>query len=416
MYNFTPLSGAIGGALIGLSAVMLMLAAGRIAGISGIFGGLFAAADRGLAHRLPGRPGARAGRRDAGRVSSPGTGDAGKLGADRRRRPAGRLRHAARRRLHLGPRRLRHRPAVAALDRRDLRLHGGGVVTVAVMRHGSEADMPLMLAALRLRTRLRLGPLDLRHDAAGQGARLPRHLRPMGRDAGLRHGRRAGGGRCRASRWCAARPAPMFAAKSLWPTKTDIDTPLVAGAVMFGVGWGLVGLVSWSGAGESRDTIGAGDRVRHRDGGWDAVAGPVAEPARDHSGAQGVRVIGRLAALSLRRDGATGSYPPPGGGYGAKRRGAGPTLYNPSPLPQRLPARGRGARGRARLTKQRLADWVHYPRNPIIWPPSTTIVAPVMKRPASDASSSSAPSRSRSSPNRPTGISRVIAGARLLIR
>jgi uncharacterized membrane protein YedE/YeeE len=47
MANFTPLTGAIGGALIGLSAVMLMLLAGRIAGISGIFGGLIAAADRG---------------------------------------------------------------------------------------------------------------------------------------------------------------------------------------------------------------------------------------------------------------------------------------------------------------------------------------------------------------------------------
>lgn len=47
MSNFTPLTGAIGGALIGLSAVMLMLFAGRVAGISGIFGGLIAAADRG---------------------------------------------------------------------------------------------------------------------------------------------------------------------------------------------------------------------------------------------------------------------------------------------------------------------------------------------------------------------------------
>jgi uncharacterized membrane protein YedE/YeeE len=36
--------------------------------------------------------------------------------------------------------------------------------------------------------------------------------------------------------------APLFAPHSLWPTKTDIDTPLVTGAVMFGVGWGLVGL------------------------------------------------------------------------------------------------------------------------------------------------------------------------------
>ena len=38
MANFTPVSAAIGGALIGLSAVLLMLLAGRIAGISGIVG------------------------------------------------------------------------------------------------------------------------------------------------------------------------------------------------------------------------------------------------------------------------------------------------------------------------------------------------------------------------------------------
>lgn len=40
MANFTPISAAIGGALIGLSAVLLMLSTGRIAGISGIFSGL----------------------------------------------------------------------------------------------------------------------------------------------------------------------------------------------------------------------------------------------------------------------------------------------------------------------------------------------------------------------------------------
>ena len=40
MVDFTPLSAAIGGALIGLSSVLLMLLTGRIAGISGIFGGL----------------------------------------------------------------------------------------------------------------------------------------------------------------------------------------------------------------------------------------------------------------------------------------------------------------------------------------------------------------------------------------
>lgn len=38
MTNFTPISAAIGGALIGLSATLLMLLTGRIAGISGIVG------------------------------------------------------------------------------------------------------------------------------------------------------------------------------------------------------------------------------------------------------------------------------------------------------------------------------------------------------------------------------------------
>ena len=36
MANFTPISAAIGGALIGLSAVLLMLLNGRIAGITGV--------------------------------------------------------------------------------------------------------------------------------------------------------------------------------------------------------------------------------------------------------------------------------------------------------------------------------------------------------------------------------------------
>jgi len=38
------------------------------------------------------------------------------------------------------------------------------------------------------------------------------------------------------------RTAPLFAAKFSWPERRDIDTPLVAGAVLFGIGWGLVGI------------------------------------------------------------------------------------------------------------------------------------------------------------------------------
>ncbi len=42
MEHFTPVSGLIGGLLIGLSTVLLILFNGRIAGISGIVGGLLA--------------------------------------------------------------------------------------------------------------------------------------------------------------------------------------------------------------------------------------------------------------------------------------------------------------------------------------------------------------------------------------
>jgi uncharacterized membrane protein YedE/YeeE len=38
------------------------------------------------------------------------------------------------------------------------------------------------------------------------------------------------------------RSRPLLATRSLWPTKRDIDLPLIVGAALFGVGWGLVGL------------------------------------------------------------------------------------------------------------------------------------------------------------------------------
>src|SRR5262245_19006995 len=41
-----------------------------------------------------------------------------------------------------------------------------------------------------------------------------------------------------------ARPrTPLFAPRNLWPEKATIDAPLVAGAALFGVGWGLTGSV-----------------------------------------------------------------------------------------------------------------------------------------------------------------------------
>ncbi|MGY4473096.1 DUF6691 family protein [Bradyrhizobium sp. USDA 3364] len=38
------------------------------------------------------------------------------------------------------------------------------------------------------------------------------------------------------------RAAPALSARFLWPDRNDIDPPLVAGAVLFGIGWGLAGI------------------------------------------------------------------------------------------------------------------------------------------------------------------------------
>ena len=37
------------------------------------------------------------------------------------------------------------------------------------------------------------------------------------------------------------REQPLFAAKFFLPEKSDIDSPLVGGAALFGIGWGLAG-------------------------------------------------------------------------------------------------------------------------------------------------------------------------------
>jgi len=38
------------------------------------------------------------------------------------------------------------------------------------------------------------------------------------------------------------RPRPVLARQYFWPGKSEIDAPLVLGAGLFGIGWGLVGL------------------------------------------------------------------------------------------------------------------------------------------------------------------------------
>ena len=43
-------------------------------------------------------------------------------------------------------------------------------------------------------------------------------------------------------RLASGRSRPLLETQSFWPTKNRIDRPLVVGATLFGVGWGLVGL------------------------------------------------------------------------------------------------------------------------------------------------------------------------------
>jgi uncharacterized protein len=52
MHNFTPLRSLFGGVLIGLAASLLALGAGRMAGISGIVGGLFTPGREGRSWRV----------------------------------------------------------------------------------------------------------------------------------------------------------------------------------------------------------------------------------------------------------------------------------------------------------------------------------------------------------------------------
>jgi len=42
--------------------------------------------------------------------------------------------------------------------------------------------------------------------------------------------------------WARRRGRPVLALQCEWPVRTDIDPPLVIGAALFGIGWGLVGL------------------------------------------------------------------------------------------------------------------------------------------------------------------------------
>ena len=120
--GFTPLTSLAGGALIGLAAAVLLLFNGRIAGISGILGGLLQQSTSDRNWRLAFIAGLLlAPLLWQGFALLPEATTSDSTGPADCRRPAGWFRQPARIGLYQRPRRVRHFPPVAAFAVR----HGG---------------------------------------------------------------------------------------------------------------------------------------------------------------------------------------------------------------------------------------------------------------------------------------------------
>src|SRR5262249_20325006 len=194
----------------------------------------------------PHRPhrGAAAARRH--RPSDADAVDAVELCRRHRGRAAGRVRHAARWWLHLRSRRVWDRAALAPFDHRHARVHGD--------RHGGgrgdaprvrRLAMPIVLAAL-------VSGLIFGFGLAISGMTQPTKVLGFLDLLAIKSGTwdptlafvMIGALAVAAPGYLLTRRRgqPLLAKTAAWPSKRDIDRPLIAGAVLFGIGWGLVGL------------------------------------------------------------------------------------------------------------------------------------------------------------------------------
>ncbi len=125
--SFTPWASLAGGALIGLATAMFVLLNGRIAGVSGILGGLLRPARGDIAWRIAFLGGLILAAPVYGLLTSlPEVRiDAG-YGIARGRGSPGRDRDALWRGMHERPRRVRHVAAITSFPCRHRRLHGNG--------------------------------------------------------------------------------------------------------------------------------------------------------------------------------------------------------------------------------------------------------------------------------------------------
>src|SRR6516162_6528654 len=241
MDNFTPVSAAIGGALIGLSAVLLMVFTGRIAGISGIFAGLINPQTTDCAWRAA---------FIGGLVAAPLTAALLDHTVPTPRMPGsyivvviGGLLVGFGTRLGSGCTSGHGICGIARLSPRSIVATGvfmmAAIIVVALTHHvfGGYASLVCgfvfgcgLVVSGMIQPAKVLGFLDFFGiPSSAWDPSLAVVMAAALAVAGLGYA------------LLGTRP-PLFERQSLWPTKKDIDSSLLSGALLFGIGWGLVGL------------------------------------------------------------------------------------------------------------------------------------------------------------------------------
>jgi uncharacterized membrane protein YedE/YeeE len=243
MENFTPISALIGGAMIGVAATLLLILNGRIAGISGVLGGLLPPRPTDVGWRMafllglivaPVVYAAAAGSLPRIEITA-STGTLVVAGNFRWRR------HAARSWLHERPRGVWRRPGLNSLDRRQRGLHGHG--DHHAFRRPSRVGrltLPIIMSAFAAGLIFGLG---LVISQMINPAKVQAFLDIFGKwDASLAFVM-AGAVAVSALgyRFAKRRGASILAGGLDLPTRHDLDARLISGAAIFGVGWGLVG-------------------------------------------------------------------------------------------------------------------------------------------------------------------------------
>jgi uncharacterized membrane protein YedE/YeeE len=91
-----------------------------------------------------------------------------------------------------------------------------------------------------MRIDIRHRPADFGNGTADTSFGVSRCVRRVGSKPGGGHGRCTCG--VDSGLLAKGNVRPILAPQGFWPTRNDIDGPLIAGAALFGIGWGLVGL------------------------------------------------------------------------------------------------------------------------------------------------------------------------------